>query len=141
MTQLREFMRTPIFACAPTATLVMAAREMEAHNVGSLVVTDHDERILGVVTDRDIALAIGHGSSPDTPVDKVSTHSVVTIGSDADIHEAAALMGSKGVWRLPVADHSGRAVGMVSLNDLFGYLAQETRSLAEAAHTHGLPRV
>ena len=141
MMQLREFMHTPVFACAPATTLVAAAREMGEHNVGSLVVTDDDDRILGIVTDRDIALAIGRGTAPDATVDKISTHSVVTIGSDADIHEAAALMGSRGVWRLPVADRSGRAVGMVSLNDLFGYLADETRSLSHAAHSHGSTRL
>lgn len=140
MSQLREFMHTPLFACSPSATLAMAAREMETHNVGSLVVTDHDDQILGMITDRDIALAIGRGSTPDTPVDRISTHSVVTIGTDADVHEAAALMGSKGVWRLPVTDDDGRPVGMVSLNDVFGYLADETQNLSLAAHAHQGPR-
>jgi len=141
MSQLREFMHTPLFACSPSATLAAVAREMETHNVGSLVVTDDDDRILGMITDRDIALAIGRGSTPDTPVDRVSTHSVVTIGSGADVHDAAALMGSKGVWRLPVTDDGGRPVGMVSLNDVFGYLAQETQNLSLAAHAHRGPRV
>lgn len=136
MSQLREFMHTPLFACSPGATLAMAAREMEVHNVGSLVVTDHDDRILGMVTDRDIALAIGRGSAPDAPVDRISTHTVVTVGADADVHEAAALMSAKGVWRLPVTDDGGRPVGMVSLNDVFGYLAQETQNVSLAAHAH-----
>lgn len=138
MSQLREFMHTPLFGCSPSVTLAMAAREMETHNVGSLVITDQD-RILGMITDRDIALAIGRGSAPDTPVDQVSTHSVVTIKSDADVHDAAALMGDKGVWRLPVTDGGGRPVGMVSLNDVFGYLAQETQNLSQAAHAHRGP--
>lgn len=141
MTQLREFMHTPLFACSPSATLAMAAQEMETHNVGSLVVTDRDDKILGMITDRDIALAIGRGSSPDTPVDRVSTHSVATIGTDADIHDAATLMSSKGVWRLPITDDGGRPVGMVSLNDVFGYLAQETESLSLAAHAHRGPQL
>jgi CBS domain-containing protein len=136
MSQLREFMHTPLFACSPSATLTMAAQEMETHNVGSLVVTDREDRILGMVTDRDIALAIGRGSAPDTPVDRISTHSVVTIRTDADAHEAAALMGRKGVWRLPVTDDGGRPVGMVSLNDVFGHVAQETQNLILAAHAH-----
>ena len=38
--RLRKFMQAPVFACSPGATVAMAAREMEAHNVGSLVVTD-----------------------------------------------------------------------------------------------------
>ena len=141
MSQLREFMHTPLFACSPTATLAMAAQEMETHNVGSLVVTDREDRILGMITDRDIALAIGRGSTSDTAVDQISTHTVVTIRTDADVHEAAALMGHKGVWRLPVTDDGGRPVGMVSLNDVFGYLAQETESLSVAAHAHPGPQL
>jgi CBS domain-containing protein len=140
VTQLREFMHTPIFSCSPTTSLAKAAREMEAHNVGSLVLTDDDKRIVGMVTDRDLALAIGRGYAPNTTVDTVCVHTVVTIASDADVHEAVSLMGSRGIWRLPVADSSGHAVGMVSLNDLFGCLAEETRSFSEAAHAHGLAR-
>ncbi|MDA8312032.1 MAG: CBS domain-containing protein [Actinomycetota bacterium] len=141
MSQLSEFVRKPVFACSPGATLAMAAQEMDTHNVGSLVVTDRDDRILGMITDRDIALAIGRGSTPDTPVDRVSTHGVVTIRADSDVHDAAALMGAKGVWRLPVTDDGGRPVGMLSLNDVFGYLVHETESLSLAAHAHRAPRL
>lgn len=141
MSHLRELMHTPLFACSPSATLAMAAQEMDEHNVGSLVVTDRDDRILGLITDRDIALAIGRGNPPSTPVDRVSTHSVVTIGTDADVDDASELMQSKGVWRLPVTDDGGRPVGMVSLNDVFGYLAKETQGLSLAAHAHRGPRL
>jgi CBS domain-containing protein len=41
--RLREVMQPPVRACTPTAALSTAAREMEAHNVGSLVVTDEDQ--------------------------------------------------------------------------------------------------
>ncbi len=136
MSQLKEFMHTPLFACSPSATLAMAAQEMEQHNVGSLVVTDREDRILGMITDRDIALAVGRGSTPDTPVDRISAHKVVTIASDADVDDAATLMSSEGVWRLPVTDEGGRPVGMVSLNDVFGHVARETQSLSVAAHAH-----
>ena len=136
MHQLKQLMHTPVFACSPDATLVMAAQEMDKHKVGSLVVTDREDRILGMVTDRDIALAIGREKAPETPVDRISTHSVVTIGSEADARDAIELMGAKGVWRLPVTDDGGRPVGMVSLNDVFGSLAQETQELSVAAHAH-----
>jgi CBS domain-containing protein len=138
---LKEFMQTPVFACAPTATLAMAAHEMAAHNVGALLVTDDDERIVGIVTDRDIALAIGNGHPGDTTVDEIDTHDVVTIEEDADVLGAARLMSTNGVRRLPVADPSGRAVGMVSLDDLFGYVANETSALSRATRAHGSARL
>ena len=139
--KLREFMQTPVFGCAPTATLATAARDMEQHNVGSLLVTDDSERIVGIVTDRDIALAIGRGRPASVQVEEIMNRSVATIDANADAYDAASLMNSKGVWRLPVADPSGRAVGMISLDDLFGYLTQETLTLSHAVRAHGVPRL
>jgi CBS domain-containing protein len=96
-------MHTPLMACSPGATLAMAAREMEDHNVGSLAVTDRDDQILGMITDRDIALAIGGSNAADTPMDRICTHSVVTIGTETDLHDAAALMARRvsGACRAP----------------------------------------
>jgi CBS domain-containing protein len=56
----------------------MAAQEMEKHNAGSLVVNDREDRILGMVTDWDIALAIGRQKAPETPVERISSHSSST---------------------------------------------------------------
>ena len=130
--RLRQFMHSPVCACSPTTTLSIAAREMEAHNVGSLVVTDEGDKIVGIITDRDLALCLTHGHGADTPVERVMSRNVVTVTDDADIDEAAAAMDSRGVRRLPVIDEHGRAIGMISLDDLYGYLTQEAITLAGA---------
>ena len=77
--RLREFVQSPVYACAPTWTLSVAAREMEAHNVGSLVVTDDDDRIVGIITDRDLALGFAHGRTVATTVEEIMSLQVVTI--------------------------------------------------------------
>ncbi len=138
--RLREFMQSPVYACSPTSTLAMAAREMEAHNVGSLVVTDDAERIVGIITDRDLALCYAHGRSGGTAVSEIMSHHVVSIPDDADIDEAAATMDSHGVRRLPVTDARDRVVGMICLDDLYNYLTQETITLAGAVRAQGTPR-
>lgn len=138
--RLRDFMQAPAYACWPTATMSTAAREMETHNVGSLVVTDDEDRIVGIVTDRDLALALGRGRGPDTAVSEVMSPHVVTIPDDATLDDAASAMDSHAVRRLPVVDDSGRAIGIICLDDLYGYLTQETITLAGAVRAQG-PRL
>src|SRR5579864_8030294 len=135
--RLREFMQSPVYACSPTATLSMAAREMEAHNVGSLVVTDDNEKIVGIITDRDLALCLAHGRTAANTVAEIMSHDVITIPDDADIDDAAAALDSRGVRRLPVADERGHAVGMICLDDVHTYLTQETIALAGAVRAQG----
>ncbi len=138
--RLREFMQSPAYSCSPTATLAMAARAMEAHNVGSLIVTDDDQVIVGIITDRDVALSLAHGCSGATTVGSVMSRHVVTIPDDADLDDAAAAMDSRGVRRLPVADERGRAIGMICLDDLYNYLTQESITLAGAVRAQGSPQ-
>lgn len=138
--RLREFMQSPVHSCAPTTTLAVAAREMEAHNVGSLVVTDEEERIVGIVTDRDLALGLARGFDGATTVEKVMGRRVVTIPDDASLDDAAAAMDSRGVRRLPVADGMGHPIGMICLDDLYRYLTQEAITLAGAVRAQGMPQ-
>jgi CBS domain-containing protein len=137
--QLREFMQSPAYTCSPATTLADAAREMEAHNVGSLVVTGIDDRIVGILTDRDLALSLAHHRDAATPVKAVMSINVVTIPDDAALDEAASAMDSRGVRRLPVADGLGHPVGIICLDDLYRYLTQETITLAGAVRAQGFP--
>jgi len=138
--RLRDFMQAPVYACSPTASLSMAAREMEVHNVGSLIVNDDEGRIVGIVTDRDLGLALGRGHRPDTVVAEVMSRHVVTLRDDATLDDAASEMDSYAVRRLPVVDAGGRAIGIISLDDLYGYLVQETITVAGAVRAQGAPQ-
>ena len=138
--QLREFMQSPVYTCAPTAALSIAAGEMEVHNVGSLVVTDEEQKIIGIITDRDLALSLAHGRTAATTVKEIMSRHVVTIPVDADIDAAAGAMDNRGVRRLPVADGQGRAIGMICLDDLYNYLTQETITLSGAVRAQGAPQ-
>lgn len=138
--ELRRFMQSPVYCCSPDAPLSNAAAEMETHNIGSLVVTDGDKRIVGIVTDRDLALSLAHGGNGTMTVADVMSRQVVTIGPDADMDAAAGAMDDRGIRRLPVADDGGHAIGMVSLDDLYNYLTQETITLAGAMRAQGGPQ-
>ncbi len=138
--RLREFMQVPVFACTPTTTIANAARAMEINNVGSLVVTDVHERAIGIVTDRDLALSMAHGAGGATPIEEVMSRHVVTVAADASLDDAAGLMDCHGVRRLPVVDGEGRPIGIVSLDDLYGFLVDETITLRGAVRSQNAAR-
>jgi CBS domain-containing protein len=92
---------------------------MRDSDIGFIPVTDGD-RILGAVTDRDIATrAIAQGRDPDsTPVREVMSREIVYIFEDQDELEAARLMQVKQIRRLVVLNRDKRLVGILSLSDL-----------------------
>jgi CBS domain-containing protein len=119
MTTAREIM-TPDAECARAdETLVDAARRMRDLGVGALPVCGPDERLQGVVTDRDIVVkCIAEGGDPaSTRVQELAQGAPVTIGADDDVDEALSTMVKYGVRRLPVID-GHELVGMVSQADV-----------------------
>lgn len=124
---------TPAVTCGPEMTLMSVAALMESRNVGSVVVLDALGRVVGIVTDRDIALrGMGQERQPSTPVSEVMTHDVVLLREDADLFDAARQMAAAECRRLPVVALDGSLKGVVTLDDLMVLFAHQTDSLASA---------
>jgi CBS domain-containing protein len=122
----REIM-TPGAECASvTDTVSAAAKKMRDLGVGALPICGDDNRLAGMITDRDIVLkCVAEGM--DTTEVKVADYAgdeVVTIGADDSIDEALATMTKAGVRRLPVIDGHD-LVGMVSQADIARNLPDE----------------
>jgi CBS domain-containing protein len=118
MTTARDIMSGSAECARSTDTLADAARKMQDLDVGALPICGEDDRLAGMVTDRDIALAIAvEGRDPGTQVEELAQGKPVTIGADDSIEEALETMISHGVRRLPVID-GHRLVGMVSQADI-----------------------
>ncbi|MFD7294080.1 CBS domain-containing protein [Streptomyces sp. NPDC059897] len=115
---VREVMTPGVVAVRPDASLVEAAQLMRAQDIGDVLVAD-DTRVVGVLTDRDIALrAVADGADPLTvSAEAVCTPHPVSVGPDDEVSAAVALMREHAVRRLPVVQ-DGHAVGMISLGDL-----------------------
>lgn len=123
----------PVVTALPQTTLRAVAGLIREHGVGSVVLTQQDCPV-GIVTDRDIALAVGEPDfSADDPVRRVMTAPVHTVGESTDAFEAAGRMAALGVRRLPVVDGEERLTGMVSLDDLLARFGKACTDLSSAA--------
>ncbi len=114
-----ELMNSNVISVSPDDSAALAARMLYRYNVGSLPVCREDGRLHGIVTDRDIVLrCVAAESDPETtPVKDIMTKSLVTVAPHDDVRQAAQLMATAQVRRLPVTDN-GKLVGMVSLGDM-----------------------
>lgn len=120
MATAREIMTKDPVICDVSDSAVDIARRMERENIGAVIVCNPDERLQGMVTDRDLAiLVVGKERDPagTTAGDLVDGREVVTIGADDDLALAVRTMKESAVRRLPVID-GDRVVGIISQADL-----------------------
>ena len=119
MTTARDIMTQGAECARSEETLADAARKMRDLDVGALPICGDDDRLKGVVTDRDILVrCVAEGADPtSTPVSELAEGKPVTIGADDPIDQALQTMIEHGVRRLPVID-GDRLVGMVSQADV-----------------------
>ena len=119
MTTARELMTEGAECVRTSDTLVTAALRMRELDVGAMPICGDDDRLAGVITDRDIVVkCIADGGDPkSTEVSRLAEGKPVTIGADDDIEEALRTMTQYDVRRLPVID-GDRLVGMLSQADI-----------------------
>ncbi|MEA2475985.1 MAG: hypothetical protein QOF16_1378 [Actinomycetota bacterium] len=109
---------------APDDTLAEAAAKMWQQQTGSLLIMEGDA-LIGIVTERDVLRVVGEGKDPKaSSLRDVMTGNPVTIDSSSGIREAAAIMFDKWFRHLPVVTDDGRVVGIISLRDILGLLAE-----------------
>ena len=96
-----------------------AARLMRDLNVGCVPVCQRNGMVVGIITDRDIALrVVAEGRPPETPVEDVMSDDLVTCLPQADVGEAERLMRTHQVSRILLVDEDGRIDGVLSIADL-----------------------
>ncbi|MCI2414004.1 MAG: CBS domain-containing protein [Candidatus Aramenus sp.] len=95
-----------------------AVRLMASINIGSVVVLD-GEKLMGIVTERDVIRALAKGISLDEPVEKIGTTGrLVTVSEDDSVYLAAEKFSAYGIRHLIVTDSDGKFVGVISIRDL-----------------------
>ena len=116
--KVREAMTGNVCLADPDRSIREAAQMMADQDIGALPVGEND-RLVGMVTDRDIAVrAVAQGLGPDTKIRQVMSQEVMYCFDDEDLDDVAQNMGDIKVRRMPVLNRDKRLVGIVSISDL-----------------------
>jgi CBS domain-containing protein len=118
--KVREIMvKRPAF-CLPDTTISVATETMWKCGCGFLPVVGEGGNVIGVLTDRDISIALGTRNVRPSQlrVKNVMTRRLFSCTPDDDVHAALATMRIQALRRLPVLDAEGALVGVLSIDDL-----------------------
>lgn len=123
---IRQLMQKELVTILPTSSVHDAAMKMKEHNIGSVLITDEGWKLKGILTDRDIAMAVAADSkdSKATCVCDIMTQDPITINADADFDSAMRIMHKAKIRRLPVTEN-GKLVGLVSSDDVAAAFKEE----------------
>lgn len=126
MVTAREIMTSEAECIGENDTLTQAAEKLRELGVGSMPICGEDNRLKGMVTDRDIVIeCLAVGKDPNTmTAGELGDGKPVTIGADDSIDEAIATMKEHKVRRLPVID-GHELIGMVAQADIARNLSDD----------------
>jgi CBS domain-containing protein len=129
-----ELCNRTVIVTSRTTRLDEAARLMREHHVGSIVVVDETaagSKPVGIVTDRDIVIeVVAAGVSPATvTVEEIMAPDLVVAKEGEDLLDTLTRMRAKGIRRVPVVNGGGTLLGILSLDDMLGVLAEHVDGL------------
>ena len=126
MTTARDMMHAGVQCIGEHETLDKAARMMDELGVGALPICGDDDRLHGIITDRDIVikcLAKG-GDARTMTASELAQGKPMTVEADSDLHAVLRMMSEHQIKRMPVIDQH-RLVGMISESDLARHLSEQ----------------
>ena len=118
MMKLKDLMSRDVQVIDANATIMEAAERMRKGNFGMMPVGEND-RMIGAISDRDIAIrAIAGGKESSTKVREVMSERIVWAYEEDSVNDAAKLMSTHQIRRLPIVNAEKRLVGIVALGDV-----------------------
>ncbi len=129
--RVQDIMSRNVVTVAPDATVRSARVALADNGVGHLVVVER-KRVIGIVTERDLA-----GASEDAPLSDFATREVVTIGPAATVRRAAGILTGHAIGALPVVV-DGALEGIVTTSDLLRSIAKGETHAAPSAERYVL---
>lgn len=118
---VKEIMKKDVGTCSPTDNVATAVKIMQDHQCGFLPVVDSHSSITGVVTDRDLCLAVATGKvrpADHVPVRAAMSHPVFSCLPGENLKVALGTMARHHIRRLPVIDDHGHLEGVLSVDDI-----------------------
>jgi CBS domain-containing protein len=128
--QAADLIQRAILTCSERDSLEHVTAMMWKFDIGCLPVVGQDGRLIGIITDRDVAMAAYLQGAPirSITVSSVMSREVVMCHEHDDMLEVERAMRQRQVRRVPVIDDAGKLLGMITINDI-----------ARAAHEGKLP--
>jgi len=135
--KVSTLMTKTLYTCRSTDFLDEAAKLMWDHDIGSVPVVNEKGRVVGMITDRDIAMAAFFREEPlrAIPVGVTMSSHVITCAPEDDVGAIEKLMAQHQIRRLPVVDDTGHPVGLISLNDIARKAGSNSVSREEVTRT------
>ena len=131
VTDLLHTKGSAVWSIGPAATVYEALEQMDAKDVGALLVLDQGE-VVGIFSERDYArkVVLQGRTSRETPVGDVMTRRVVYVRPDQSLDDCMALMTSKRIRHLPVMD-AGQLAGLISIGDVVKSIISDQEFMIE----------
>lgn len=139
--KIQDIMTYPVITQSINSTVSEAASTMCAHNIGSLIIVDSQEKPVGIVTERDMLrkIIMTNRNPTATDIEQIMSRPIITGHPKMDLEEAAKLMITKEIKRLLIIE-SGKLVGMVTLTDIVGSHPQIVSTLERSLSIDNLPK-
>jgi CBS domain-containing protein len=133
--RVQDIMTKDVNSCGPESDLAAAAMIMWKRDCGSVPVVDAERKVIGMITDRDICMAVSTRNklASEIKVGEVISGRVFACAPDDRIRDAMETMQSAQLRRLPVVDNDGVLQGILSINDLVLH-SDQGRSKKHIAH-------
>lgn len=119
-----------IFAVTPASTVEQAIKKMAENNVGALLVENDDNKVVGIMTERDVLLKLDAKNlhADKVLVSEIMTEKVLYVEASQPLEECMEIMNSKGFRHLPVFE-DGKLLGLVSVKDVLRQVIAEQKNL------------
>lgn len=136
----KDIMTKYIKMCRPECTVKDSTQIMKDQNCGAVPIVDDNNKVVGIVTDRDIAIKciLEEKDASRTKISEVMTKKVITCREDEDIDEAIRKMKDNKIRRIPIVDKNNVLLGMVSLGDI-AVITSEEHEVYEALESISSP--
>ena len=128
---VKEVMNHEVTTCSPETTLESAALMMWNGDCGTVAVVDDEKKVIGIITDRDICMAVAlqHKAASEIQVQEIMGRHLFTCQPDNDIMNALKTMSFQKVRRLPVTNDNGQVEGIISLEALIARAERGRRGI------------
>ena len=128
---VKEVMNHEVTTCSPETTLESAALMMWNGDCGTVAVVDDEKKVIGIITDRDICMAVAlqHKAASEIQVQEIMGRHLFTCQPDNDIMNALKTMSFQKVRRLPVTNDNGQVEGIISIEDLIARAERGRRGI------------